>query len=116
MADGSPVPQLTRPWPFRRARWGAVLLAALLAAGCGSKIDQAAATRIATDFLRSGEPSGTTVQNVTVRSVHEQANAWQVELDAQVVVPAANGGTSTPIHELIDVDKDSGVATQAAQG
>ena len=118
MADGSLVPRPT-PWsPFRPARWGLVLLAALLLAGCGSKVDQAAATRIATEFLTQGDPSGTTVQNVTVRAVQELDDAWQITIEGQVVVPGPNGGTgtSTSVHEVIQVDKQSGTATLAAQG
>ncbi len=118
MADGSFVPHAIPRSPFRSARWGLVLLAALVLAGCGAKVDQAAATRIATEFLTQGDPSGTTVQNVTVRSVQELDDAWQITIEGQVVVPVANGGTgsSTPVHEVIDVDKQSGTATLAAQG
>ena len=89
-----------------------------MAVGCGPKIDQAAATRIATEFLTDGDPSGTTVQNVTVRAIQELPGAWQITIDGQVVVPGANGGggSSTSVHEVIDVDKQSGSASLAAQG
>jgi hypothetical protein len=95
-----------------------VALLALVAAGCGSKVDQATATRIATEFLTQGDPSGTTVRNVTVRSVQELDDAWQITIEGQVVVPGPDGGTgtSTSVHEVIDVDKQSGTATLAAQG
>jgi hypothetical protein len=121
MADGSLVPQATRRSPDRPARRGLILVVALLAlvaAGCGAKVDQAAATRIATEFLTQGDPSGTTVRNVTVRSVQELDDAWQITIEGQVVVPGPNGGTgtSTSVHEVVQVDKQSGTATIAAQG
>ena len=91
---------------------------ALVAAGCGAKVDQAAATRIATQYLTQGAPAGATVQNVTVRSVQELSGTWRITIDGQIIVPGANGitGTSTSVHEQIDVDKETGAPSLAAQG
>jgi len=95
-----------------------VALIALVAAGCGAKVDQAAATRIATQYLTQGAPAGATVQNVTVRSVQELSGTWRITIDGQIIVPGANGitGTSTSVHEQIDVDKETGAPSLAAQG
>jgi hypothetical protein len=55
---------------------------------------------------------------VTVRSVQELPGAWQITIEGQVVVPGANGGggSSTSVHEIIDVDKQTGAASLAPQG
>ena len=55
---------------------------------------------------------------MTVRSVQELSDAWQITIDGLVIVPSANGGggSSTTVHEVIDVDKQTGAASLAPQG
>lgn len=85
--------------------------------GCSPSIDADRAADIAWEFVVAGQPSGSTVHDVSVAAPQWQTTHWQVQVDAIVTDRQPTGDTvEVPVHYLIDVDGSSGQALIHAQG
>jgi hypothetical protein len=90
----------------------------LAIAGCApaATISSTRAVTIAEDFIASGQPSGTVLEQVAVGSPQDVGCAWRIQVDGLLVNTLRAGSTPGLIHAIVNVDKASGAATLFAQG
>jgi hypothetical protein len=108
---------------LQRTRLGLVALAlavGLLAACTGATgLDEAAASRTATDYFASAHGSGTTVSNVRIDSIELGADAghpaWKVNISGDVS-EAGHISKAYTSHEWLYVSVDTGEVRVFAQG
>jgi hypothetical protein len=88
----------------------------------GARVDQAAATKIATDFVAQGLGSDARLLGVAVERVEDHGSFWRVTLHADaaypvlVTAPAVRTMQSMRFHYQIDVDKRTATPSIYAQG
>ena len=94
---------------------GGVLLGSVFLAS-QSKIDQARAIQIASDFAFKSQPAGSQIRGVRETSVSEVGNAWRIEISFEALYPGSAAVDPLPIHLIIDVDEGSGTPRLVGQG
>ena len=96
-------------------------MTALVSTACTSptRIDQVTATRIATEFLVSGQGSGATVSNVKIDSIEPVVDggrpAWKVSISGEVT-EAGRTSPSYTSHQMMYIYSDNGEVRVFAQG
>lgn len=120
-ADVGELAQDAREFRRRILALIAVAVAISLPTACAStaRVDQATATRTATDSFASAHGSGTTVSNVKIESIEFGVNAgrwaWKVNISGDVT-EAGRSTKAYTSHEWLYVYADTGEVRVFAQG